>query len=432
MSTTSRLASAGALILAMAVATAGCGTGRADYIRHLQSEGVDTGTSGGGNGGDGPGTAPGDPGATEAPVLAPDPAQFGVQLDTFFGAGAMGMYDAAVGSIYEKLAVEAGFLPGTPDQDPIDAVMAEDGPQIYVGSVPAVLVAREQRQSDLVLVALLYQRSGSLLVGPKGTSVKDLAKLKGGTIGLLGIGDRSLDVKAALALAGLIEGDGYMPAGDYDFVMDPATSPAVELLRSGGVTAMAATSYDEYAQLLEFGSSDGQPAYGAKDLAVRSLDATGDAMVATGVFARASWLKDPKNQNALVRFLEGAFQGYAECRDQPADCAQLVVDQGAPLPVGHQLWAVNEINALIWPAPDGIGSMDIAAYNSTVDRLVKAGLLAAAPAADAVDLGYAEQARTALAGVDLAGAGFTRTEAPITPNGEGANPAPTDASGDGG
>ncbi len=425
-----RAARLGAVLLLLALVTGACGTARAEYIAQLAADGGDI--SGGGTGLDG-GSASGEPGASEAPVVAaPDPAQFGVQLDTFFGAGAAGMYDAAVTGVYEGLAVEAGFLPGTPDEDPLGAPLVEDGPQLLVASVPAVLVAREQLGADYVLVAMLYQRSGSVLIAPKGTPVSSLAKLEGSTIGMLGIGNRSLDLRAALAKAGLEDGTGYNSAGEYDFIFDPASSPLADMLHGGMLAAAGGTTYDEYAQLLEFGSSDGAPAYAPGQLAVRNLDETGDAMLGTGIFARASWLTDPKHKDALVRFLQGTFQGYVDCRDRPADCAQLVVDQGAPLPVGHQLWAVNEVNALVWPAPGGIGSLDMAAYQSTVDRLVATGLLAAAPPPEAVDLSYADAARKALAELDLTGSGFTPQAVPITPGGLGAEPAPTDATEDGG
>ena len=58
-----------------------------------------------------------------------------------------------------------------------------------------------------------------------------------------------------------------------------------------------------------------------------------------------------------TRFLRASFKGWIYCRDNPDDCVQYVVDAGSTLGAGHQAWMMNEINALIWPSPDGIGAL---------------------------------------------------------------------------
>jgi NitT/TauT family transport system substrate-binding protein len=410
--------------IGIALVAAGCGTARADYIRQLEAgAGSNTGASSG--------AAPsGDAGPTLPPgQLLPDPAQVGVQLDTFFSATAAGMYNADVSGLYEQAAIEVGFIPGTPDEDPIAAASASEGPEFLLASLPAVLKAREAQQTDLVLIAQLFQRSGMMLVAPTGTSLEQLSTLKGKPVGLLSLGGRSLDAQAALAAAGLKPGRGYETVGDYDFVTDPAIVPATGLLRSETVAAMQVTRYDEYAQLLEFGTEDGQAPYLPQDLAVREFDTSGDAMLSEGLFARKSWLADPGNREVAVRFLRATFAGYAGCRDAPADCAQLVVDQGGSLPVGHQAWAMNEVNALIWPSPAGIGSLADGAVVATVSRLLASGLLTQDPDGAAVDMSIAAQARDSSNGVDLLGGGFVKGSVVITPGGEGATPVepePTD------
>ena len=40
------------------------------------------------------------------------------------------------------------------------------------------------------------------------------------------------------------------------------------------------------------------------------------------------------------------------------DCVKIVLTHGPTLLKGHQTWQMNEINALIWPAPLGIGLMN--------------------------------------------------------------------------
>ena len=44
-----------------------------------------------------------------------------------------------------------------------------------------------------------------------------------------------------------------------------------------------------------------------------------------------------------------------------------MLDAGPTLPAGHQTWMMNEIDALIWPSPGGIGVMDRALWDRTVE-----------------------------------------------------------------
>ena len=55
------------------------------------------------------------------------------------------------------------------------------------------------------------------------------------------------------------------------------------------------------------------------------------------------------------------------CRDNPEACRDIVVAAGSQLGDSHQLWQMNEINKLIWPAADGIGIIDQAAWDRTVE-----------------------------------------------------------------
>ena len=45
----------------------------------------------------------------------------------------------------------------------------------------------------------------------------------------------------------------------------------------------------------------------------------------------------------------------------------MVVAKGSKLGKSHQLWQMNEVNKLVWPAAKGVGLVDEAAWNQTVD-----------------------------------------------------------------
>ena len=83
---------------------------------------------------------------------------------------------------------------------------------------------------------------------------------------------------------------------------------------------------------------------------------------------RASWLPRPGNEDIATRFLKASFQGWIYCRDQSGRLRPVHGQRRArTLGAGHQAWMMNEINPLIWPSPNGIGIMDPAEWQQTVD-----------------------------------------------------------------
>ena len=73
---------------------------------------------------------------------------------------------------------------------------------------------------------------------------------------------------------------------------------------------------------------------------------------------------------------------------------------------------MNEVNALIWPSPDGIGVLDTAAWNRTVDTATAGEILTKAPADGAC---RTDLAKAALEGLDKAtGSDWVRSTVPIT------------------
>jgi NitT/TauT family transport system substrate-binding protein len=99
-----------------------------------------------------------------------------------------------------------------------------------------------------------------------------------------------------------------------------------------------------------------------------------------------------------------------------------VLDAGSTLPAGHQAWMMNEINALIWPAPGGIGVMDEALWQQTVDVASSQipELEGADIPSDSYTTEFAEAAVAALndQGLDTVGDGFEKAEITLTEGGE--------------
>ena len=81
-------------------------------------------------------------------------------------------------------------------------------------------------------------------------------------------------------------------------------------------------------------------------------------MLQDAIFVRKAWLDQARNSDVAVRFVRASLKGWIYCRDHPDDCVQYTTDAGSQLGAGHQKWMMNEVNALVWPSPLGIGMID--------------------------------------------------------------------------
>jgi len=135
-------------------------------------------------------------------------------------------------------------------------------------------------------------------------------------------------------------------------------------------------------------------------------------MLQDGVFVKGDWIKDKANQDTAVKFLQASFKGWAYCRDHYQDCANTVVKEGTALPKGHQLWQVNEVNALIWPNTSGIGVMSPAAFKQTANIAYKYKVIKkpATSAAYRTDLAKKAVAALKKQGVDVYGKKFKKAK----------------------
>jgi NitT/TauT family transport system substrate-binding protein len=188
------------------------------------------------------------------------------------------------------------------------------------------------------------------------------------------------------------------------------------------VDAASAMTYNELAQVLEVvGPGGAFPVHTLDDLVVLPLAEEGTAMLEDAVFVRGDWVQDPGNQDIARRFLKASFRGWTFCRDDPDACVEIVLKNGPTLGRGHQAWQMNEINKLIWPAPNGIGIMDQGLFQITNDIASTYGLIAtpADPAATyRNDLAQAAVDELKAEGVDVTGEGFQPATVEVTPKGE--------------
>ena len=339
---------------------------------------------------------------------APASAAVRLQLQWAPQAQFAGYFAAVEQGFYEAAGIDLTIVPGGPDVIPQAAGSAADGPEFTISWVPKVLEARiGNPASDLVNIAQIFQRSGTLSVSWKETGITSPADFAGKKVGVWDFGNE-FEVTAAAKMAGLEAGT------DFEKVIQPFD---MTLLLSKQIDVAEAMIYNEYAQVLEATNPETGALYQPTDLNVINYNDEGTAMLQDAIFARAAWLAEDGNEDVATNFLKGSFQGWIYCRENPADCIQYTVDQGSTLGAGHQAWMMNEVNPLVWPSPDGIGMMDPAQWQQTVDVSLGAGLITEAPPADAYRTDLAEAALAELADADTTGASFVKGTVEVTAGG---------------
>jgi NitT/TauT family transport system substrate-binding protein len=174
--------------------------------------------------------------------------------------------------------------------------------------------------------------------------------------------------------------------------------------------------YNEYAQVLEAQDPNTGELYKPDQLNIINWNDYRVAMLQDAVFVRKSWLDKDQNRDVAVRFLRASFRGWIYCRDHQDDCVQYTTAAGSQLGAGHQKWMMNEVNALVWPSPLGIGMMDPIQWGQTVKVARNAGIIKNTPGVEAYTTDLAAEA---LKGIteDAKGSGFQKGTVEVTPGG---------------
>jgi len=317
-----------------------------------------------------------------------------------------GYFAAAEQGFYTDENLDVDILPGGPDVVPQQVGSAENGPEFTISWVPKVLEARVGG-SDLVNIAQIFQRSGTLSVAWADSGISSPADFADKKVGVWDFGNE-FEVTAAASAEGLEEGT------DYEKVIQPFD---MLLLLSREIDVAEAMIYNEYAQVLEAENPDTGELYQPEDLTVIDYNEVGTAMLQDAIFARASWLAEEGNEDITERFLRASFRGWIYCRDNPEDCVGYTTAAGSTLGAGHQAWMMNEINPLIWPSPDGIGMLNADLWQQTVDISLDSGIITEGPSDDA---SRTDLAQAALEGIEenTTGEDFTKGTVDVTPKGE--------------
>jgi len=278
-----------------------------------------------------------------------------LQLQWFVQAQFAGYIAAVDKGFYSEQGLDVQILEGGVDIVP-QTVLAQGQADFAVAWVPKALASREQGAA-ITEIAQVFQRSGTYQVSFADSGIKAPADLKGKKVGNWGFGNE-FELFAAMTKAGLD------PGKDVTLVQQQFDMQA--LLRRD-IDAAQAMSYNEYAQLLEAKNPKTGQLYQPADFTVLNWNDVGTAMLQDAVWANSEKLQDSAFQDTAVKFLAGSLKGWAYCRDNAAECRDLVVKRGSKLGASHQLWQMNEVNKLVWPSPNGVGALDEVEWKKTVD-----------------------------------------------------------------
>jgi NitT/TauT family transport system substrate-binding protein len=319
-----------------------------------------------------------------------------------------GYYAALEEGYYEEEGLDVTILEGAPDIVP-QQVCVNGGAEFCLAWVPKALESREAG-ADLVNIAQVFQRSGTLEVSFVDAGITSIEDMRGKRVGVWDFGNEH-EVFAALRAAGIDPNN----ADDVTIRIQPFD---MTLLLTGEIDSAEAMTYNEYAQVLEQVNPDTGELYQPEDLNVINFNDVGTAMLQDAVWTTGAWLGEEGNEDVATRFLRASFRGWIFCRDNFDECVQHVLNAGPTLGEGHMRWQLNEVNDLIWPSPNGLGMMDPALWEQTVRVAMEGEVLTAEPAAEAYRTDLAEQALEGLSDMDITGSDFEKIEVEVTPGGE--------------
>ncbi|CAB4591605.1 unannotated protein [freshwater metagenome] len=336
-----------------------------------------------------------------------------LQLQWFTQAQFAGYFAAIDQGYYAAQCLDVTIVEGGVDIVP-QQQLADGAVDFALSWVPKALASREAG-ADIVNIAQVFQRSGTLQVSFKDAGITSPADFAGKKIGNWGYGNE-FEIFAALTKAGLD------PAADVELVQQQFDMAA---LLAGDIDAAEAMTYNEYAQVLEAVNPETGELYTADDFNVVSYEEEGVGMLQDAIWASGERLADEAYRATAVKFVAASIQGWAYCRDNAQACADIVVSKGSKLGASHQLWQMNEVNKLIWPAAGGAGMIDSAAWDRTATlaqetkNLEGSTVLTAAPDAEAYTNDIVTEALALLdeLGVDTKGEGFAPIEVTLNEGG---------------
>jgi NitT/TauT family transport system substrate-binding protein len=282
-----------------------------------------------------------------------------LQLKWVTQAQFAGYYVALEEGYYDEVDLDVTILPGGPDIAP-PQVIAGGGADVIIEWMPAALASRE-KGVPLVNIAQIFDRSGMMLTCLKESGIETPEDFPGHTLGVWFFGNEYPFLSWMSQL-------GIPTEGGEDGVTVLKQGFNVDPLLQKQADCISTMTYNEYWQVIDAGLTP-------DDLVVFPYEDQGVATLEDGLYVLESSLEDEAMVDRLARFLEASIRGWEYAAEHPDEAADIVLenDETGAQTEKHQRRMMGEINKLVGSGEQGIGFLDPADYQRTVDVLLAGG-----------------------------------------------------------
>ena len=279
-----------------------------------------------------------------------------LQLKWVTQAQFAGYYVAKDKGFYKDEGLDVTIKSGGPDINP-SQVIAGGGADVVVDWMPSALATRE-KGVPLVNIAQIFKKSGMMLTCRKDSGIKTPADFKGKTLGVWFYGNEypflSWMAKLGYSTDGGPNGVTVLKQG---FNVDPILQKQAQ--------CVSTMTYNEYWQIIDAGIP-------ASELKVFKYEDQGVATLEDGLYVLQKSLKNPKMADKLARFVKASIKGWQYAMNHVNEAADIVLENDASgaQTKKHQRRMMGEIAKLIVGSSKGIGYLDPADYERTVNVLL--------------------------------------------------------------
>jgi len=279
-----------------------------------------------------------------------------LQLKWVTQAQFAGYYVAKDKGFYKAAGLDVTIKPGGPDINP-SQVIAGGGADVVVDWMPSALATRE-KGVPLVNIAQTFKKSGMMLSCRKDSGIKTPADFKGKTLGVWFYGNEYPFLSWMAKLGNSTEGGANgVTVLKQGFNVDPILQKQAH--------CVSTMTYNEYWQIIDAGIP-------ASELNVFKYEDQGVATLEDGLYTLEKSLSDPKMADKLARFVKASMQGWEYAMKNVNEAADIVLenDSSGAQTEKHQRRMMGEVAKLIAGSAKGIGYLDPADYQRTVDVLL--------------------------------------------------------------
>lgn len=269
-----------------------------------------------------------------------------VQLRWLPQAQFAGFYVAKGLEFFQREGLSVSLEPGGPSVNGLQRLRDGEVDVTIAWTSDALDMRRQGAQ--LVNVAQLLQRPGTMLVCSAASGVKKAADLKGKRVGTWFLGDE-FDVGYWLQRYGL----------GLDAVRLVEQKPAARDLLNGQVDCATAMSYNEFQTILQAGALQ-------SDLFTVRFAEENSGVLEDGLYVRASDLQDPVKRDRLARFLRSLAAGWRYTARHPDEAVAITQRFMDSSNTTHQKAMLREILQLM-DLNKGYGLLDPATFRRSVE-----------------------------------------------------------------